>query len=75
MKKSVLAPVLSAFVWGSGQFFVCKQRVKGLLFFAIQALLVGIELNTGYWIEWLTGAVPNFNLREHGGFFTHGIWG
>lgn len=75
MKKSILAPVLSAFVWGSGQFFVCKQRVKGLLFFAIQALLVGIELNTGYWIEWLTGQVPNFNLREHAGFFTHGIWG
>lgn len=75
MKKSILAPVLSAFVWGSGQFFVCKQRIKGLLFFAIQALLVGIELNTGYWIEWLTGAVPNFNLREHSGFFVHGIWG
>lgn len=71
-KKSLL---LSIFVWGSGQFFVCRQYAKGLLFFLVQALVVGIELRTGYWLEWLMGIVPKFEMRLYGGFFTKGIWG
>lgn len=71
-KKSLL---LSIFVWGSGQFFVCRQYAKGLLFFLVQALVVGIELRTGYWLEWLMGMVPKFEMRLYGGFFTKGIWG
>lgn len=71
-KKSIL---LSIFIWGSGQFFVCKQRIKGLLFFLIQVLIIGVELQTGYWLEWITGQIPKFEMRLHSGFFTKGIWG
>ncbi|WP_195430512.1 sugar ABC transporter permease [Clostridium sp. D46t1_190503_E9] len=71
-KKALL---LSCLVWGSGQFFVCKQRIKGLLFFMMQAILIAIELLSGYWIEYLLGYIKNFQIRLHGGFFTKGIWG
>lgn len=71
-KKSLL---LSVFIWGGGQFFVCRQRVKGLLFFLVQALAIGIELQTGYWLEFLMGRIPKFEMRLYGGFFTKGIWG
>lgn len=71
-KKSLL---LSIFIWGSGQFFVCRQRIKGLLFFFLQALVIAVELRTGYWIEWAMGRVPHFEMRLYGGFFTRGIWG
>lgn len=71
-KKSLL---LSTIFWGSGQFFVCKQRSKGLMFFLIQLLAVGIELRTGYWLEWMMGMIPGFEMRLYGGFFTKGIWG
>lgn len=73
--KSRKSLILSCFIWGSGQFFVCKQHVKGILFFLVQALVIGIELQTGYWLEWLAGRIPEFNLRLYGGFFTKGIWG
>lgn len=66
---------LSIFIWGSGQFFICKQRIKGLLFFLIQLLLVSIEVFSGYWIEYVVGLVPDFTIRLHGGLFTKGIWG
>ena len=71
-KKSLL---LSIFFWGSGQIFVGKQRIKGMVFLLIQALVLGIELATGYWYEWLLGLVPNFEMRLHAGFFTKGVWG
>ncbi len=73
--KAKKAMFLSIFLWGSGQFFIGRQRVKGLLFFLIQVLLLGIELRTGYWIEYFFGLVPKFSIRLHGGYFTKGIWG
>lgn len=71
-KKSAL---MSAVFWGSGQFFICKQRIKGLLLFLMQILMLAIELMTGYWLEWASGLIDNFSIRIHGGFFTKGIWG
>ncbi len=73
--KAIIAAVMSAFIWGSGQFFICKQRVKGVIFFLAQAIIIGSELLTGYWIEWASGLIPTFDLRVHGGVFTKGIWG
>ena len=70
-KKSLLC---SVFIWGSGQFFVCRQRLKGLLFFLMQVIVVSVELGTGYWIEVYTNNIP-FQMRLHGGFFTKGVWG
>ncbi|MHC1750625.1 MAG: carbohydrate ABC transporter permease [Cellulosilyticaceae bacterium] len=66
---------MSIFIWGSGQFFVCKQKMKGLMFFLFQMIILSIELSTGYWFEWMLGAVDQFKLRLHGGFFSKGIWG
>lgn len=73
--KSRKSLLLSIFIWGSGQFLICRQHVKGILFFFVQALVIGIELQTGYWLEWLTGKIPVFELRLCGGFFTRGVWG
>ncbi|MDR1466560.1 MAG: sugar ABC transporter permease [Treponema sp.] len=66
-----LVAVCSALVWGSGQ-FINKQKAKGLVFFALQAVFVGIELITGT-CGVLSGAVAP-QLRN-AGFFTKGIWG
>lgn len=73
--RRYLSPLFSVFLWGSGQFFICKQKIKGLLFFLIQVVVVSIELMSGYWLEYLGGQISNFSLRLHGGFFTKGIWG
>lgn len=73
--KSKKALLLSVFLWGGGQFFICRQRIKGLILFLIQVLFIGIELRTGFWIEYFFGLVPNFSIRLHGGYFTKGIWG
>lgn len=75
MKKGKLAPVLSSIVWGSGQIFINKQKKKGLIFFFFQFVLLFTELFTGWWVEDLFGRVTSFTIREHGGFFTRGIWG
>ncbi len=75
MSKKTKAVVLSVLFWGSGQFFICKQRIKGILFFIIQAAFIAIELSTGYWMEYLQGAFTDFTIRLHGGFFTKGVWG
>ncbi|OON90726.1 MAG: sugar ABC transporter permease [Epulopiscium sp. Nele67-Bin002] len=76
MKKAPQSLLLSIFVWGSGQFFIGKQRIKGLLFFLMQAIVVGVELNTGYWVELISAQqLSEFQMRLHGGFFTKGIWG
>lgn len=73
--KKWVSIFFSALIWGSGQFFLTKQRIKGALFFLAQMLLIGLEFFTGYWWEWLTGAIPKFSFRLHGGLFTKGIWG
>lgn len=75
MAKRWKALILSVFIWGGGQFFICRQRAKGLLIFLVQVLLIGIELQTGYWVEYFCGLIPKFSLRLYGGFFTKGIWG
>ena len=71
-KKSL---ILSIFFWGSGQFFICKQRLKGLIIFALQLLMISLEVLNGYWIEYFAGYVNGFSIRLHGGFFTKGFWG
>lgn len=75
MSKKVSSTLLSCIFWGSGQFFICKQKLKGILLFAAQVLLFGVELGTGYWFNFFAGEIPNFSLRSHGGYFTKGIWG
>lgn len=75
MSKRCKATLLSVLFWGGGQFFIGKQRIKGLIYFLLQVIFLGIELRTGYWIEYFCGLVPKFSLRLHGGFFTKGIWG
>jgi arabinogalactan oligomer/maltooligosaccharide transport system permease protein len=67
---SHLTALCSALVWGSGQ-CINKQRLKGLLFFLFQALLVGIELGTA---GGFSGPEPGAAFRN-GGFFIKGIWG
>lgn len=71
----IKSALLSVVLWGSGQFFVCKQHIKGICFFLVQILMLAIELITGYWIEWASGLINRFSIRLHGGFFTKGIWG
>ncbi|WP_277406693.1 carbohydrate ABC transporter permease [Lacrimispora xylanisolvens] len=73
MKEKAL--ISSIFIWGSGQFLICKQKIKGLVIFCLQLLFFGTELLSGYWIEYLQGLIPDFSIRLHGGFFTKGLWG
>lgn len=75
MTKKFSSTILSCFVWGSGQYFIGKQKIKGFLFFAMQVLLLGIELGTGYWFNYFAGEIENFQIRLYGGYFTKGIWG
>lgn len=75
MKKKQWMVLLSLLIWGSGQFIVAKQRVKGSLFFLAQVLLLGTELFTGYWLNYFAGQISNFSIRLYGGFFTKGLWG
>ncbi|MCL2202905.1 MAG: sugar ABC transporter permease [Defluviitaleaceae bacterium] len=63
--------LMSAVIWGSGQ-VANKQYVKGLFFFLIQMLMVGIELGTGT-LRLILGQVPPH--PRHAGMFTEGIWG
>ncbi len=73
--KKYKALWLSVFFWGSGQFIVGRQRLKGLFFFGLQLLLIGTELFSGYWLQYGMGLIPDFSIRLHGGFFTKGVWG
>ncbi len=75
MKNKHRMVLFSALFWGSGQFFIAKQKMKGRLFFLAQVLMAGIELLTGYWPNYFAGQIRNFSLRLHGGFFTRGLWG
>lgn len=60
----------SAIIWGSGQ-FINKQKIKALVFFLFQAILVGIELGTS---SGFSGPEPGSFFRN-GGFFLRGLWG
>jgi len=63
--------IMSAVIWGSGQ-IVNKQYIKGLFFFLIQVLLIGIELATGTLAVIMGHVPPHF---RNAGLFTRGIWG
>ncbi|MDR0730244.1 MAG: sugar ABC transporter permease [Treponema sp.] len=68
---NMAVPLCSAVIWGSGQ-FINKQKLKGLLFFLLQAVFVSIELFTrqgGY-----DPAVPGSQFRN-AGYFIRGLWG
>lgn len=75
LKKSVKAAILSSLIFGGGQFFIGRQRIKGILIFLVQGLCIGLELWTGYWIEYLCGRIEHFSLGIYGGYFTKGLWG
>lgn len=75
MKKKWLSLIASIFIWGSGQFFVCRQKAKGILFLIVQLSLIVAELLTGYWIEYMRGLIGKFDIGTYGGIFTKGIWG
>ena len=75
MRKKYQSLFFSIVLWGSGQFFVKKERIKGLLLFLSQITLFGIELITGYWLNLFAGQIEHFSIRLYGGFFTKGIWG
>ena len=75
MKKRWLAFIPSILFWGSGQFFVCRQRLKGIMFLLVQLLVLFVEISTGYWIEYFQGLIPDFRIGTYGGFFSKGVWG
>ncbi len=74
-KMPIIAALMSAVVWGSGQFFICKQKIKGIIFFLAQIAIFALEFSTGYVLEYFMGLVPTFDFRVHGGFITKGLWG
>lgn len=65
-----VAGLLSAIIWGSGQ-WLNRQYLKGLLFFLIGTGSITIEIASGNYLN-INGA---FRFRENGGFFLKGIWG
>jgi len=75
MKKKVCSVILSSIFWGSGQFFISKKKIRGLLFFGAQVLMLAIELLTGYWFNWFAGQIDYFDIGIYGGYFTKGLWG
>lgn len=66
-----LAAFCSALIWGSGQ-CLNKQKIKGLIFFILQLVFVGIELFSGT-LAVLSGAVDR--TFRNAGFFVRGLWG
>jgi arabinogalactan oligomer/maltooligosaccharide transport system permease protein len=67
----IMPAVCSAFVWGSGQ-LLNKQKLKALIFFAMQLIFVGLELGTG--TLYLLAGAGEAEFRN-AGFFIRGIWG
>ncbi|MDR0554930.1 MAG: sugar ABC transporter permease [Treponema sp.] len=65
------AAICSAIIWGSGQ-CINKQKLKGLIFFLLQVVFVGLELLSGS-INILSGAVSA--EPRNAGFFIRGLWG
>jgi len=68
---AIAVALMSAVIWGSGQ-MVNKQYAKGLFFFALQSLMIGIELATGS-LAVILGHVPTH--FRNAGLFVRGIWG
>lgn len=68
--KGWIAGLLSAFIWGLGQ-FVNRQYLKGFMFMCIGGGVVMTEWITGRYVYLPDG----FQIREHGGFFVKGVWG
>ena len=75
MNKKIRSTLLSIVLWGGGQFFVPKQKVKGILLFTAQVIFLSLELGTGYWFNFFAGQIEEFQISLYGGFFTKGIWG
>ncbi|MCL1819156.1 MAG: sugar ABC transporter permease [Oscillospiraceae bacterium] len=67
----IICALCSAVIWGGGQ-VINKQRLKGLVFFLIQGVLVFVELSTGT-LDVLTGKVEA--TFRNCGYFTKGLWG
>lgn len=75
MRKKISSLCLSLLFWGSGQFFLCGKKRKGILLFLMQVCCFALEFNTGYWANYLAGEIPRFDFGLYGGFFTKGLWG
>lgn len=75
MTKRRTSMLISVFLWGGGQFFVGKQRIKGVFFFCMELVFLGIEALSGYWLDYFAGNISHFRIGVYGGFFTRGIWG
>ncbi|WP_416147629.1 carbohydrate ABC transporter permease [Salipaludibacillus sp. HK11] len=69
-RKGWVVGLLSALIWGLGQ-FVNRQYLKGLLFLGIGGAVLMTEWVTGRYVYLVDG----FQISEHGGFFVKGIWG
>ncbi|MCL2084389.1 MAG: sugar ABC transporter permease, partial [Oscillospiraceae bacterium] len=67
----LVCAICSSIIWGSGQ-VINKQRLKGLVFFLIQGILLLVELSTGT-LNVLRG-VSEAAFRNCG-YFTKGVWG
>jgi arabinogalactan oligomer/maltooligosaccharide transport system permease protein len=68
---NMIPPLCSAVIWGSGQ-CINKQKLKGLIFFLIQAVFVAIELFTRRGAY--DPAIADSQFRN-AGYFTRGLWG
>ncbi|MCL2050805.1 MAG: sugar ABC transporter permease [Lachnospiraceae bacterium] len=67
----IIVAICSALVWGSGQ-AINKQKLKGLVLFFLQAILLFTELSTGT-LNVIRGiSEPTF---RNFGYFTKGLWG
>jgi len=65
----VLAGVVSALVWGTGQ-ALNRQLGKALMFLAVFAGAITAEILSGNYYPGM-----DFSPRTHGGFFVKGLWG
>ncbi|QVK19616.1 sugar ABC transporter permease [Mycoplasmatota bacterium] len=68
-----LRGLASFFIWGLGQ-IQNKQVIKGLVFLFFQIVLIAIEIFSGKYIPYLTGALNKLDIRDTG-IFVKGIWG
>ncbi|MCL2050278.1 MAG: sugar ABC transporter permease [Lachnospiraceae bacterium] len=71
MRMKIICMVCSAIIWGSGQ-VINKQKLKGFIFFLVQAILIFIELSTGTFS--VLAGLKEATFRNCG-YFTRGLWG
>jgi arabinogalactan oligomer/maltooligosaccharide transport system permease protein len=71
MIMNLLPPICSTVIWGSGQ-WLNKQKIKGLIFFLLQVVIVSFELLTSR-----GGYDPNVadSQFRNAGYLVRGIWG